>query len=172
MKYEANNFLEELKNNKIEFKLFEHEAFFTVEESSSLKKDFNMQGAHTKNLFLRDKKRNFFLISCLDDREVDLKQIKNTLPCQGNLSFGSSEYLYEKLGVRPGSVSPYALINNLDKDVSFYLDKEITKYEICNFHPLDNTKTIQVKMNDFLSYIKTLTKITLIDFGDFSLSNL
>jgi len=99
MKYEANNFLEELKNNKIEFKLFEHEAFFTVEESSSLKKDLNMQGAHTKNLFLRDKKRNFFLISCLDDREVDLKQIKNTLPCQGNLSFGSSEYLYEKLGV-------------------------------------------------------------------------
>jgi len=69
-------------------------------------------------------------------------------------------------------VSPYALINNLDKDVSFYLDKEITKYEICNFHPLDNTKTIQVKMNDFLIYIKTLTKITLIDFGDFILSNL
>ena len=145
MKLEAKSLLAALNDQKIEYKLFEHEAFFTVEESSKLKSDLNMQGAHTKNLFLRDKKRNFYLLSCLDSTEVDLKIIKNTIQCQGNLSFGSAEYLYDKLGVKPGSVSPYSLINNVDKDVSFYLDKKINDYELCNFHPLDNTKTIQVK---------------------------
>ena len=77
MKFEAESFLSHLDSKKIEYKLFEHAAFFTVEESSQLKTDLDMQGAHTKNLFLRDKKRNFFLISCLDTQEVDLKEIKN-----------------------------------------------------------------------------------------------
>ena len=93
MKFEAENFLTHLDSKNIDYKLFEHEAFFTVEESSKLKTDLDMQGAHTKNLFLRDKKRNFFLISCLDTQEVDLKEIKNYIAAQGNLSFGSPEYL-------------------------------------------------------------------------------
>ena len=97
MKLEAKSLLAALNEQKVEYKLFEHEAFFTVEESSKLKSDLNMQGAHTKNLFLRDKKRNFYLLSCLDSTEVDLKIIKNTIQCQGNLSFGSAEYLYDKL---------------------------------------------------------------------------
>lgn len=164
MKLEANNLLDALKKNDISFKLYEHEAFFTVEESSQLKIDLDMQGAHTKNLFLRDKKRNFFLLSCLDNQEVDLKEIKNLVSSQGNLSFGSHEYLYEKLGVKPGSVSPYALINDLDKEVTFYLDKGITEFELCNFHPLDNTKTIQVKTTDCIKFLKSLCEIKLIDF--------
>ena len=76
MKLEAKSLLAALNEQKVEYKLFEHEAFFTVEESSKLKSDLNMQGAHTKNLFLRDKKRNFYLLSCLDSTEVDLKIIK------------------------------------------------------------------------------------------------
>jgi len=164
MKLEVQNLLTLLSENQINYDLFEHEAFYTVEESSKLKTEMNMKGAHTKNLFLRDKKRNFFLISCLDNREVDLKEIKNLISCQGNLSFGSPDYLYEKLGVRPGSVSPYSLVNNIDKDVIFYLDKEITEFELCNFHPLENTKTIQVLTKEFISFIKTLTVIKLIDF--------
>ena len=95
---------------------------------------------------------------------VDLKEIKNLISCQGNLSFGSPDYLFEKLGVKPGSVSPYALVNNLDKDVTFYLDKGITVFDLCNFHPLDNTKTIQVLTKEFLSFLKTITHIKLIDF--------
>ena len=128
-----------------------------------LKHDLDMQGARTKNLFLRDKKRNFFLLSCLDNQEVDLKEIKNVIACQGNLSFGSHDYLYEKLGVRPGSVSPYALINDTENSVTFYLDKEIIDFDLCNFHPLDNTKTIQVKTEDFIKFIKTITDVQLID---------
>ena len=164
MKLEVQNLLTLLSENQISYELFEHEAFYTVEESSKLKTEMNMKGAHTKNLFLRDKKRNFFLISCLDNREVDLKEIKNLISCQGNLSFGSPDYLFEKLGVKPGSVSPYSLVNNIDKDVIFYLDKEITEFELCNFHPLENTKTIQVLTKEFISFIKTLTVIKLIDF--------
>ena len=172
MKLEAKSLLAALDEQKIEYKLFEHEAFFTVEESSKLKIDLNMQGAHTKNLFLRDKKRNFYLLSCLDNTEVDLKIIKNTIQCQGNLSFGSADYLYEKLGVKPGSVSPYSLINNPDKDVSFYLDKRICEFELCNFHPLDNTKTIQVKTTDCIKFLKTITIIKLIDFRTMEITNL
>ncbi len=164
MKLEVQNLLTLLDEKKIPYKLYEHEAFYTVEESSKLKYEMNMQGAHTKNLFLRDKKRNFFLISCLDNQEVDLKEIKQLISCQGNLSFGSPEYLYDKLGVKPGSVSPYALVNNEDKDVNFYLDKGITEHQMCNFHPLENTKTIQVLTKDFLNFIKSIADIKLIDF--------
>ena len=164
MKLEAVNLLTLLDDNSVNYKLFEHEAFYTVEESSKLKIDMDMQGAHTKNLFLRDKKRNFFLISCLDNQIVNLKEIKNLISCQGNLSFGSPDYLFEKLGVKPGSVSPYSLVNDLEKDVNFYLDKSITEFDLCNFHPLDNTKTIQVLTKDFISFINTITKIKLIDF--------
>ena len=163
MKLEAKNLLDALNEKGIDFKLFEHEAFFTVEESSRLKVDLDMQGAHTKNLFLRDKKRNFFLFSCLDNQEVDLKEIKNVISCQGNLSFGSPDYLYDKLGVRPGSVSPYALINDTENSVTFYLDKDIIKFDLCNFHPLDNTKTIQVKTEDFINFIKSITKVQLLN---------
>ena len=172
MKLEAKSLLAALNDQKIEYKLFEHEAFFTVEESSKLKSDLNMQGAHTKNLFLRDKKRNFYLLSCLDNTEVDLKIIKKTIQSQGNLSFGSADYLSEKLGVRPGSVRPYSLINNSDKDVSFFLDKNINRYELCNFHPLDNTKTIQVRTDDCIKFLKTITTVKLIDFTTMEVTSL
>ena len=79
MKLEAKNLLDALNEKGIDFKLFEHEAFFTVEESSKLKNDLDMQGAHTKNLFLRDKKRNFFLFSWLDNQEDNLKENKNII---------------------------------------------------------------------------------------------
>ena len=164
MKYEAFNLLDLLKEKNIIYQLFEHEPFFTVEESSKLKIDLSMQGAHTKNLFLRDKKRNFYLISCLDHQEIDLKVLKKFLDCQGNLSFGSPEYLYEKLGVKPGSVSPYALVNNIEKDVTFFLDASILEYEECNFHPLDNTKTIQVKTSDCINFLKSICEVKLINF--------
>jgi len=164
MKYEALNLLDLIKEKNIIYQLFEHEPFFTVEESSKLKIDLNMQGAHTKNLFLRDKKRNFYLISCLDHQEIDLKELKKIFDCQGNLSFGSPEYLYEKLGVKPGSVSPYALVNNIEKDVTFFLDISIFEYEECNFHPLDNTKTIQVKTSDCINFLKSICEVKLINF--------
>ena len=163
---------DKLSHLKIDYKLFEHEAFYTVEESSRLKSDLNLKGAHTKNLFLRDKKRKIFLVSCMDNTDVDLKILKNIIPAQGNLSFGSPELLNEKLGVKPGSVSPYALINNHEKDVNFYIDKNILNEKLCNFHPLINTKTIQLETSDFIKFIQAIHTLNVIDFDSYELINL
>ncbi len=163
---------DKLSQLNISYKLFEHEAFFTVEESSKLKSQLNLEGAHTKNLFLRDKKRKLFLISCADHTNVDLKILKNIIPAQGNLSFGSPDLLNEKLGVKPGSVSPYALINNSEKDVSFYIDKKILNEKLCNFHPLINTNTIQLETKEFLRLIKEFTNYYVIDFDNYEIINL
>ena len=116
MQVSIQQLFDKLSHLNIDYKLFEHEAFYTVDESSKLKSDLDLKGAHTKNLFLRDKKRKIFLLSCMDNTDVDLKILKNIIPAQGNLSFGSPELLNDKLGVKPGSVSPYALINNHEKD--------------------------------------------------------
>ena len=163
---------DKLSHLKINYQLYEHEAFYTVEESSSLKSDLNLKGAHTKNLFLRDKKRKIFLISCMDNTDVDLKNLKNIIPAQGNLSFGSPDLLNEKLGVKPGSVSPYALINNSEKDVNFFIDKNILNEKLCNFHPLINTKTIQLETIDFIKFIQEIHTIKVIDFDNYELINL
>ncbi|MAV82638.1 MAG: hypothetical protein CMI90_04155 [Pelagibacteraceae bacterium] len=166
-----NKLLKKLSQLEIDYKLFEHEAFYTVEESSKLKEKINLKGAHTKNLFLRDKKRKIFLLSCFDNTSVDLKLLKKVLPAQGNLSFGSAELLEEKLMIKPGSVSPYALINNLEKDVNFYLDKKILDEEFCNFHPLINTKTIQTKTKNIIKFLKEYTDLNIIDFDNYKLIN-
>lgn len=163
---------DKLSHLKINYQLYEHEAFYTVEESSKLKSDLNLKGAHTKNLFLRDKKRKIFLISCMDNTDVDLKNLKNIIPAQGNLSFGSPDLLNEKLGVKPGSVSPYALINNSEKDVNFYIDKNILNEKLCNFHPLINTKTIQLETIDFIKFIQDIHSLKVIDFDNYELINL
>ncbi len=163
---------DKLSHLKINYQLYEHEAFYTVEESSKLKSDLNLKGAHTKNLFLRDKKRKIFLISCMDNTDVDLKNLKNIIPAQGNLSFGSPDLLNEKLGVKPGSVSPYALINNSEKDVNFFIDKNILNEKLCNFHPLINTKTIQLETIDFIKFIQDIHSLKVIDFDNYELINL
>jgi|TARA_B110000093_G_scaffold174800_1_gene208437 Ala-tRNA(Pro) deacylase len=167
-----NLLFDKLSQLNINYKLFEHKAFFTVKESSKLKNELNLEGAHTKNLFLRDKKRKIFLISCADNTDVDLKILKNIIPAQGNLSFGSPELLNDKLKVKPGSVSPYALINNLEKDVNFYIDKNILNEKLCNFHPLLNTKTIQLETKDFIRFIREFTYLNVIDFDNYEIINL
>ena len=90
-----------------------HPPLFTVEESKRLRGA--LPGGHCKNLFLRDKKRNLFLLVALEDRPIDLKSLRHALGAAGNLSFGSPETLMEVLGVAPGAVTPFALINDRDR---------------------------------------------------------
>ena len=108
----------------------------------------------------------------MDNADVDLKILKNIIPAQGNLSFGNPELLNDKLGVKPGSVSPYALINNHEKDVNFYIDKNILNENLCNFHPLINTKTIQLRTSDFIKFIQEIHSLHVIDFDSYELINL
>tara|TARA_Y100001970_G_scaffold87544_1_gene110525 strand:- start:23856 stop:24377 length:522 start_codon:yes stop_codon:yes gene_type:complete len=127
-----------------------HEALFTVEDSKKLRG--KIKGAHSKNLFLKNKKNNFFLISCEEFDKVDLKKISKGLGL-GNISFAKEEYLKEHLGILPGSVSPFALLNDKNNVVNFYLEKKLYESTLINFHPLINTVTTTMKTQKFIEFM-------------------
>ena len=156
MNDESKKLLNLLTKKKIKFSLKYHPAFFTVKESKSIKK--NMEGAHTKNLFLKNKKNNFFLLSCKDDTIIDLKKIKKN-PIFGNISFANEFYLKKHLNLTPGSVTPFGLLFDLSNIVEFYLDNKLLKYDVINFHPLINTSTIGLKTSEFIYFMKLQKKV-------------
>ena len=147
--YNSLELIEQLKKiNDIE--VHQHEALFTVEDSKGLRGKIN--GAHSKNLFLKNKKNQFFLLSCEETDKIDLKKISKSLGL-GNISFAKHEYLEQYLKIQPGSVSPFALLNDYDNFVNFYLEKTLYESEYVNFHPLINTFTITIKTNKFIEFM-------------------
>lgn len=130
----------------------EHPAVFTVEESHAIHKHELLPGGHTKNLFLKDKKGNLFLVVALNDTEIDLKTLHRVLGC-GRLSFGRADLLQETLGVKPGSVTPFSLINDSERRVEVVLDGAMMAHERLNFHPLENTATTNIARDDVLKFI-------------------
>ena len=133
-----------------DFQIHEHDPLFTVEDSENLRGE--IKGAHTKNLFLKNKKNNFFLLSCDENVKVDLKKFSKSIDAK-NLSFANAKYLEQLLGIKPGSVSPFALLNDKDDIVEFYLDEKLYNSEIINFHPLINTTTISLKTCKFVEFL-------------------
>jgi len=131
-----------------------HAPVFTVEEAQLLKGD--LPGAHTKNLFLRDKKGTMWLVVALFDRDVDLKALGPQLNARGRLSFGSSDRLMRYLGVIPGSVTPFAVINDVGGQVSVALDRGLRDQEVWNAHPLDNAMTTAVRGEEMLRYLEAM----------------
>ena len=152
-KYTKKGLLNYFEESKIPYKLHKHEALFSVEDSKNLRG--YIEGAHTKNLFLKDKKKNYFLLTCIEDKKIDLKKIKKVLSVS-NLSFGSDTNLEEVLGVMPGSVSPFGLINDTLKKTKFMLDSDILKNKSVNFHPLVNNFTLNILINDFITFIEKI----------------
>lgn len=134
----------------IPYSLHHHPPIFTVAEGEHLKSA--IPGVHCRNLFLRDKKENHFLVVAANDTSVDLKMLEETLGC-ARLSFGSAERLWKVLGIRPGSVCPFTLINDTDRIVHVVLDKAMMEAEIVNYHPLDNAMTIGLSPDDLLRFI-------------------
>ena len=128
----------------------DHPPVFTVEEGASIKA--RLPGGHTKNLFLKDKKGAIVLISALGETPIALNQVHKVLGC-ARLSFGREELLYETLGVRPGSVTAFALMNDRERRVRFVLDAALAKHELVNFHPLENTATTAMATKDLLAFI-------------------
>ena len=147
---DVKEFINILKKQKYNFILNEHDPVFTVEESSKLRG--KIKGSHSKNLFLKNKKNNFYLISCEENELIDLKKISKFLHL-GNTSFAKEEYLYKYLAVKPGSVSPFALLNDTCNVVDFYLEKKLYESEIINFHPLINNITITIETKKFISFM-------------------
>ena len=150
-----------------DFQIHDHDPLFTVEDSENLRGE--IKGAHTKNLFLKNKKNNFFLFSCDENAKVDLKLFSKSIDAK-NLSFANAEYLEQFLGIKPGSVSPFALLNDKDNVVEFYLDEKLFNSEIINFHPLINTTTISIKTLEFINFIlENNKKINIFSLDSYSI---
>ena len=162
--------LELFRDKRLDFQIHEHQPLYTVEDSENLRG--SIKGFHTKNLFLKNKKDNFFLFSCEENARVDLKRFSKSIDAK-NLSFANQEYLLQYLGIKPGSVSPLALLNDNDQNVAFYLDEKLFESELINFHPLINTSTITIKTSDFISFfLENNKKINIFSLESYSITKI
>ena len=131
----------------------DHEPVYTVEEARALRGD--LPGSHSKNFFLRDKKEAHWLVSVLSHRTVDLMWLAEQLGTK-RLTFCSERRLMGFLGIRRGSVSPFAVINDTAGKVNVALDMEMLQQEPLNFHPLDNAKTTAISAEGLTRFLESV----------------
>jgi len=129
-----------------------HPPLFTVEQSQALRGQ--IAGGHTKNLFLKDKKGTLFLVVALEDAVIDLKSLHRRLGAGGRFSFGSADLMRETLGVEPGSVTPFGLINDTGLRVTVILDAAMMQHGQLNYHPLINTMTTTIANSGLIRFIE------------------
>ena len=129
-----------------------HPPLFTVEESQALRGE--IAGAHTKNLFLKDKKGALFLVVAPEEAVLDLKRIHEKIGASGRVSFGSAELLLETLGVLPGAVTAFGIINDRDGRVRLVVDAGLAAADIVNCHPLVNTATTSIPAAGLLAFAR------------------
>ena len=132
----------------------EHPPLRTVAESQALRGE--IAGRHIKNLFLKDKKGNYFLVTVGEDATVDLKTIHTQIGAVGRVSFGSAEALAEMLGVIPGAVTPFGVVNDGAGRVKAVLDEELLGHEVVNAHPLVNTATTSIGPGDLVAFMQAV----------------
>ncbi len=148
-----NEVLERLKALGIQYELDEHEAVFTIE--AIISHGLNKKGMMPVNLFLRDYKgKRHFLVIHDGEKHTDLTTLRNQIGCT-RLSFGSEERLMKHLGLTPGSVSPFGLINNVNHDVEIVIDESIRGREKLGFHPNINTATVWISYDDLMKFVKS-----------------
>jgi Ala-tRNA(Pro) deacylase len=145
--------LDHLTSLGISAETVEHDPVFTVAESQHVK--VKIPGAHSKNLFLKDKKGRLFLITAKSETPIDLKRAHEAIGASGRLSFGSAEQLRVVLGVEPGSVTPFAVANDKARRVTMILDANLMEHERVNFHPLVNSMTTGVSREDLLKFLRS-----------------
>ena len=129
-----------------------HDPVFTVEEAKAVRG--KLPGGHTKNLFLRNKKGAMWLVVSQEDRLIDLKALARHLGA-GRFSFSSADRLMRYLGVIPGAVSPFAVINDKSGVVRIVVDLGILAFERVNFHPLDNAMTTAIRGDDLMKFLRS-----------------
>ena len=138
-----------------------HPPLFTVEQSRNLRGQ--IPGGHTKNLFLRDKKYAIYLVVTQEDAEIDLKSLHRRLGANGRFSFGSADLMREVLGVEPGSVTPFGVINDTEGRVSVVLDAAMMEHQTLNYHPLVNTMTTSIGRDDLVKFLESTGHIPKIE---------
>jgi Ala-tRNA(Pro) deacylase len=129
----------------------DHDPVFTVEEAQKVHGD--IPGGHCKNLFCKDEKGVLWLIVALGESRINLKTAPDKIGSR-RLSFGKPELLLEVLGIEPGSVTPFALINDVGVRVNVILDEVMMKHDILNYHPLLNNATTSISKGDLLKFIR------------------
>jgi Ala-tRNA(Pro) deacylase len=129
-----------------------HPPVFTVEQARALRGA--VPGGHTKNLFLRDKKDAAYLVVAAEDAVIELRSLHRLLGASGRFSFGSADLMRELLGVEPGSVTPFAVINDTSCRVTVVLDAAMMAHAVLNFHPLVNTGTTTISRDGLLKFLE------------------
>lgn len=135
----------------IETTTHDHPAVFTVAESRAIK--HAIAGGHSKNLLLKDKKGRVFLVTAEADAAIDLKAISEKIGASGRVTFGKPELLMELLGVIPGAVTPFGVVNDVERVVTLVIDAPMMAHEILNFHPLENTATTSIRREDLVRFL-------------------
>lgn len=146
--------LAQLDDWGLAYRLHTHVPLRTVEDAKAVEDQFMVPGENTlrlKNLYLRDKKKRNYLVTLEQSREIDLKALGAELGV-GNLSFGSADRLMQNLGIRPGAVSPLAMINGVQNNVRFFMDGEAQTVDVINMHPLVNDRTVVLARADLLAF--------------------
>lgn len=152
MPFARTDLLEFLKTNAIAQETVTHPPFFTVEDGRAFKQ--TMPGGHSKNLFVKDKKGALFLAVAHCDTAVDLVGLGRALGAKGRLSFGKPDLMEATLGVTPGSVTPFSLINeNAQALTKVIVDKALFNFDKVWFHPLENTASTGIRPTDLIKFI-------------------
>lgn len=139
-----------LKELEISFEHYKHEPINNV--ADGIKYGGNIKGTHCKNLFIKDIKDNFYLVITLDKKRIGLKELATRINSK-RLSFAAPELLKKYLGVEPGCVTPFGLLNDMEKKVRVIIDEDILREEEVCFHPLVNSETIIIKSKDMFRFI-------------------
>lgn len=150
--------LKQLDDWGIAYRLHTHVPLRTVEDAKGVEAQFMVPGESAlrlKNLYLRDKKKRNYLVTLQQDREIDLKGLGAEIGA-GNLSFGSADRLLENLGIRPGAVSPLAMITGVEKGVTFYMDAQAQEADVIYMHPLVNDRTVAMNRADVLAFFERI----------------
>ncbi|KUO76769.1 MAG: aminoacyl-tRNA deacylase [Clostridia bacterium BRH_c25] len=141
-----------LKQLEIPYAHYEHAAVYTIPEIDDLKLD--MDGQHCKNLFVRNDKGNkHYLILVSQEKRVDLKTLQAQIGST-RLSFASEERLLKHLGLTPGSVTPFGLLNDEEKKVIVIIDEELKNSNNICLHPNVNTATVSISYDGLMKFLK------------------
>lgn len=155
--------LARLEHLGISFHAHSHPPYRTVEDAQAMRGD--VPGGHCKNLFLKDKKGRFWLVVALEEAVVRLNQFDKVIG-SARLTFASADRLWDILGVRPGSVTPFALINDRERQVTVVLQKRMLDCDPVHYHPLVNTQTVALTAVDLLKFIRACGhQPMIVDFG-------
>lgn len=148
MKQQIFDILDELQ---IEYTNYEHDPVFTCDEA----KGVDIPGYRVKSLLLRNKKAtNFYMVVLPDSKKLDTNIIRSIFD-DSKMSFASEERMMEKIGLKPGSVSPFALVNNQERDIRVVFDQKLQFQEI-GFHPLQNDNTVVLQMEAVEHFLENL----------------